>query len=205
MDFESFSTFYQYSNLTKEREKELFEKLDEEARDEIIKSHLKLVLMISKRYSFVKNGLQKDIIHEGVVGLIKAIDRFDPDFGCRFSTIARFYIQNGIRSFLRELDPFLYVELDVDISDGERFRQKQISDIDKSFVLEKVYDLIEDIDDIDKKILILRYDENKTWRQIGESIGMCHEAVRKRHQKTILRIRDSFDVAEKTEISLCLR
>ncbi|MDF1555334.1 MAG: sigma-70 family RNA polymerase sigma factor, partial [Deferrisomatales bacterium] len=75
------------------------EKGDEAARRRMIESNLRLVVKIAKRY--VNRGLTfLDLIEEGNVGLIKAVERFKAEKGCRFSTYATWWIRQSIERAL---------------------------------------------------------------------------------------------------------
>ncbi|MCL4321906.1 MAG: sigma-70 family RNA polymerase sigma factor [Deltaproteobacteria bacterium] len=84
--------------LTKEEEYELALKVqegDKEARDLMIKSNLGLVINVAKR--FLGRGLSfDDLIMEGNIGLMKAVDKFIPKKGFRFSTYAIWWIRQSI-------------------------------------------------------------------------------------------------------------
>jgi RNA polymerase primary sigma factor len=88
--------------LTPEQEVELALRIevgDEQARQRMIESNLRLVVKIAKRY--VNRGLPfTDIIEEGNVGLIKAVERFKAEKGCRFSTYATWWIRQSIERAL---------------------------------------------------------------------------------------------------------
>jgi len=69
---------------------------DSSARERMIKSNLRLVVSIAKNY--VNRGLPfGDLIAEGNIGLLKAVERFSPDADCRFSTYATWWIKQAIR------------------------------------------------------------------------------------------------------------
>ena len=68
---------------------------DNEARKRLIESNLRLVISIAKKYR--GRGVSfEDLIQEGNSGLIKAVERFDPDMGNRFSTYATWWIRQAV-------------------------------------------------------------------------------------------------------------
>ena len=86
------------SLLTAEEEIDLAKKIkkgDREARNQMIRANLRLVISIAKRY--VNLGVPlSDLIEEGNIGLMKSVDKFDPNRGFRFSTYAAWWIKQGI-------------------------------------------------------------------------------------------------------------
>jgi len=65
------------------------------SRQRMIKSNLRLVVKVARAY--VRRGLPLlDLIEEGNLGLIRAVEKFDPDRGCRFSTYATWWIRQSV-------------------------------------------------------------------------------------------------------------
>lgn len=72
------------------------------ARDLLIRHNLRLVAHICKKY-YAGTAAQDDLISIGTIGLIKAVDTFDPDKGKRFSSYASRCIENELRMELRRV------------------------------------------------------------------------------------------------------
>src|SRR4030042_5864946 len=90
--------------LTAEEEITLSRKIkkgDERSRMAMIRANLRLVINIAKRYMYL--GIPfLDLIEEGNLGLMKAVDKFDPRKGYRFSTYAAWWIKQGITRSISE-------------------------------------------------------------------------------------------------------
>ncbi len=91
------------SLLSPEEEKKLGWRIindsDPEAKEHMIRANLRLVVSIGKRY--LGRGLTlADLIEEGNIGLIRAVEGFDPAHGARFSTYASWWIKQSIKRML---------------------------------------------------------------------------------------------------------
>ena len=88
--------------LTREEEVTLARRVqqgDEAAREQMIRANLRLVVKIASEFDGYGLPLL-DLISEGNVGLMKAVERFDPGFGAKFSTYAMWWIKQAIRRAL---------------------------------------------------------------------------------------------------------
>ena len=72
---------------------------DAEARDHMVRANLRLVVNIARGYSGKGLALQ-DLIEEGNLGLLRAVEGFDPTMGTRFSTYASYWIKQSIKRSL---------------------------------------------------------------------------------------------------------
>lgn len=117
--------------LSSEQEIDLFTKLqqgDESIKDFLIESNLKLVVSIAKYYLKANSTMDlEDIVQEGNIGLMKAIDKFDPSLGYRFSTYATWWIKQSISRAL---------------SDQGRTIRLPVHLVDQALVFNKVHDIL---------------------------------------------------------------
>lgn len=91
--------------LTYDEEREIARKIkkgDEEAKKKLIESNLRLVISIAKRF-FGSRLSFSDLIQEGNIGLIKAIEKFDPDKEFKFSTYATWWIKQSITKAIADM------------------------------------------------------------------------------------------------------
>ena len=77
---------------------------DQQAREELVQENLALVKFIVKRFSG-RGAEYEDLFQYGCMGLLKAVDRFDPAYAVRFSTYAVPVIMGEIRRYLRDDGP----------------------------------------------------------------------------------------------------
>lgn len=115
--------------LTAEEERSLSERSlrgDRDARDKMICANLRLVVSIAKCYARSTSSMTvQDLIQEGNCGLMKAVDKFDPSMGCRFSTYATWWIRQAITRAISDQDRM--VRLPVHLSDKVRKVHKAIN------------------------------------------------------------------------------
>ena len=89
---------------------------DTEAREQLIHAHLRMVVNIARQYQ--RPGVEMlDLIQEGNIGLITAVDKFDPTQGHRLTTLAFYWINKHIQRFLNN-EPDDLISLDMEINDG---------------------------------------------------------------------------------------
>jgi len=199
------------SPLSAKEEKEYFRRCkngDMEARNILIERNLRLVAHIAKKY-YSSNVDNDDLISIGTIGLIKAIDSFDPDNGTRFATYAGKCLQNEILMFFRsqkklsaetslsdavETDkdgnPLTYMDIisiDDDIADK----------IDLKIKTEKLLKGIDTkLDKREKQIIILRYglgfSKPQTQREVAEKLCISRSYVSRIEKSALEKLRTIF-------------
>jgi len=90
--------------LTAEQEQELARRIirdnDEEARQQMIRANLRLVVAAAKQYAD-RGATLDDLIQEGNIGLLRAVEGFNPNMKIRFSTYAMWWIKQAMRRATR--------------------------------------------------------------------------------------------------------
>jgi RNA polymerase primary sigma factor len=140
--------------LTHQEEIELSHKAhsgDERARQRLIERNLRLVVSVAKKYR--GQGLAfEDLIQEGNIGLMKAIEKFDAERGYRFSTYATWWIRQGIQRAAAEKGRTIRMPVHM----GEKIRKVLRTRNELSVELER----------------------EPTSEEIGEKVGLSTEQVR---------------------------
>ena len=134
--------------LTAEEEyeygKRIVEENDPMAREHLVRSNLRLVVNIAKKYGGRGMSLG-DLIEEGNLGLIKAVDYFDPDRGTRFSTYAAWWIKQSIkRSLLENIQPVHVPTYMVSLINQWRHAASEVEGrVGRKLTLEEMADLMQ--------------------------------------------------------------
>jgi RNA polymerase primary sigma factor len=105
---------------------------DQRARNELVERNLRLVVSVAKRYRGM--GLPfEDLIQEGNLDLVRAVEKFDPDRGLRFSTYATWWIRQAVGRALTDKGRAIRVPAHM----GEKIRKMTRTSNELSAVLER--------------------------------------------------------------------
>lgn len=160
---------------------------DSEARNQLIHANLKMVVNIARHY--LRPSVEMlDLIQEGNIGLIQAVDKFDPNMGNQLSTVAFYWINKQIQRYLNN-EPDDLVSLDMEINDGAAILLLSDTIEDKSTILGG-----QTIQHIDAE---MEYEEMQ--RQVREMLSRLPE-----RQQEVLRLLyglDNYPVLNRREIA----
>lgn len=171
-----------------EEEKEILEKLgssqDQEARSRLIEHNLRLVVYIAKKFENTGIGVE-DLISIGTIGLIKAINTFNPLKNIKLATYASRCIENEILMFLRRNNKVKYeVSIDEPLNvdwDGNELLLSDILGTDEDVISKNLED------EVDRRLLYLALDQlNERERDIVElRFGINTRDGKERTQKEV--------------------
>ena len=194
--------------LKKDEEEQLVGKLasgDEEVRNTLIERNLRLVVYIARKFENTGVGVE-DLISVGTIGLIKAVNTFNPEKKIKLATYASRCIENEILMYLRrntkvKAEVSFYEPLNIDW-DGNELLLSDILGTEN----DTVYNLIED--EVDKQLLFLalknlneREKENvklrfglsgnteKTQKEVADMLGISQSYISRLEKKIISRLK----------------
>ncbi len=134
--------------LTREEECELFrrmEKGDVSAREAVTNANLRLVVSVAKRYVPGSQMALQDLIQEGNIGLMKAVERFDYSKGYKFSTYAMWWIRQAITRAIADQSRTIRIPVHMkeQMSRISRISRKFLADTGREPTVEELANLTE--------------------------------------------------------------
>lgn len=186
-------------------------------RNQLVSDNMGLVWSLANRYQNLTHHEHEDLLNIGVIGLIRAVDRFDPDFGSAFSTYAMWWVKHNLTREMSNTGHTVRVpyhkickgeiakvsSLDVEIDPLNHITQLDLLE-DEGPKLGEVFDSAEDIATINQALLMLKpvheYVLRKRWgirldsatlEAVGEAVGLTRERIR----QIELGARDEVEIA----------
>ena len=194
--------------LKKDEEEQLVGKLasgDEEVRNTLIERNLRLVVYIARKFENTGVGVE-DLISVGTIGLIKAVNTFNPEKKIKLATYASRCIENEILMYLRrntkvKAEVSFYEPLNIDW-DGNELLLSDILGTEN----DTVYNLIEDevdkqllflalknLNEREKEIVKLRFglsgNTEKTQKEVADMLGISQSYISRLEKKIINRLK----------------
>lgn len=188
-----------FRTLSAEEEQELLKQVklaDEQARKTLIESNLRLVTKIARQYRRPKIELL-DLIQEGNIGLIEAVDKFDAEMGYRFSTYAVWSIRKAIQEFLGEENTIESLDSIIEDDGEEVFLSDMIKDtetilggpsckiidaqLEQIEEQQRIFERLDTIPKREREVLMMLYGfkgKPMSLQDIADQLGISHERVR---------------------------
>lgn len=198
--------------LTAREEREYLERYkngDMEAREILINRNMRLVAHIIKKYQGTDHEME-DLLSVGCIGLIKAVNTFNPDKGSRLGTYAAKCVENEILMLFRAGKKFskevsIYEPIGTD-KDGETVNLLDVLETNGKEALDQVilkqdirqlYEAYqESLSDMEKTVIRLRYglfdSQEHTQREIAGELGISRSYVSRIEKKAIEKLRNAF-------------
>lgn len=201
--------------LSPQEEKEcllLAKEGDKGARNKLVEHNLRLVAHIIKKY-YANINDQDDLVSIGTIGLIKAINTFDPNKNIKLSSYASRCIENEILMFFRNSkktsqDVSLSEAIDTD-KDGNPLTLMDVMSVEDNIVdsldlkinSEKLKQYLKEVlDDREQTVIILRYGLNGaaplTQREVAKKLNISRSYVSRIEKKALALLKKRFDKAD---------
>lgn len=182
---------------------------DEKARNKLIEHNLRLVSHIVRKY-YAASPNPDDLFSIGSIGLVKAIDSFDPKNGARFATYSAKCIQNEILMYFRsqkKLGAEVSINETIDTDrDGNPLTYGDIissedniaETIDRKIKCEKAFEYIKTkLGERERRIIVMRYglDGSRplTQREVADSLGISRSYVSRIEKSILTELREYID------------
>ena len=204
------TTFLQPLSAREEREcLKRYKEGDQEAREILINRNMRLVAHVIKKYQSPDYEME-DLLSVGTIGLIKAVNTFDPNKGSRLATYAAKCVENEIlmlfragKKFSREVS--IYDPIGTD-KDGETVSLLDILEAEGKEALEQVilkqdirtlYEAYEqNLKDTEKTVIRMRYglfgSREHTQREIADEMGISRSYVSRIEKRAIEKLKAGF-------------
>ena len=195
--------------LTREEENSLVRKVhagDRAARSTMIERNLRLVVYIARK--FENTGISiEDLISIGTIGLIKAVNSFNPDKNIKLATYASRCIENEILMVLRKTSRLkLEVSFDEPLNtdwDGNELLLSDIlgtdsdlvsRDLDSAIEKEMLYNAIKTLNPREKNIVRLRYglgqEKEHTQKEVADMMGISQSYISRLEKRIIEKLKN---------------
>lgn len=177
-------------------------------RDRMVKSNMRLVISIVKKFVNIQNGFD-DLLSDGIVALLRAVDKFDVGLGFRFSTYATQVVRrNTYRRVMEKQKERQRITLSVhdsgvDISDEHR--TSGMSEAKWEALRGRLTLMLDKLDRREKLIIRARFSLGghrrvQTLQKLADRLGVSKERVRQLEKRALDKLRDFADESPLPEV-----
>ena len=193
---------------TPEEEKAALERLaagDPKAKNDVIEHNLRLVVYIAKKFEGSVSDIS-DLVSIGAIGLMKAVNSFDPEKKIKLATFASRCIENEILMHLRKVvkrrcEISLDEPINVDVEGNELLLSDVVGtdpdvvykDLEKKAEIDELYRCFSHLTKRERTIIQLRYGlmdtEEKTQKEIADMMGISQSYISRLEKKVLGKLR----------------
>lgn len=179
-------------------------------RDRLVKSNMRLVISIVKKFVNSHNGFD-DLLSDGIIALMRAVDKFDVGLGYRFSTYATQVVRrNSYRRVMEKQKERQRITLSVhdpgiDISDEHR--SSGMSETRWEALRGRLSTMLDKLDRREKLIIRARFSLGghrnvQTLQKLADRLGVSKERIRQLEKRALDKLRDMADLSPIPEVEV---
>ena len=198
--------------LTKDEEIEVFELLNIEpeiAKERLIVHNLRLVVYIAKKFESTGIGIE-DLTSIGTIGLIKAVNTFNPEKNIKLATYASRCIENEILMHLRKLNAIKNeVSIDEPLNidwDGNELLLSDVlgtdddsvnKEIEEEIEIEILHNAVNKLCSRERRIVIMRFglfgEDEKTQKEVADIIGISQSYISRLEKRIVKKLKKDLE------------
>ncbi len=171
--------------LSPDQEKELWDQYkkedDLESRQQLIKSYQPLVYKLAKQINS-DQGIIMDLIQEGNIGLIDAVDSFDPERGAKFTTFALYHIRGRVFDYLDQ-------GVRLPLYDGQISAEYLEGLVENKFAIDKIKNILKELPIKEQNIIEGIYLADKRAESLAAEMEISLSYLYRLQKKAIRRLR----------------
>lgn len=169
-----------------------------ESRNKILASLVKKLgyLVQAKIKGYRRQIFYNDLLQEGKLGLLKAIEDFDFERGINFFKFACWHIQHRIRVYLH-----WYKKANKAIEEENYFNEIYAQDyFEQAELQQTIINALEYLPEVDRRIITMRFgiydNEYRTFKQIGEELSLSKQRVEQIQKRALLKLKNNKEIKQ---------
>ena len=186
-------------DLQWEKEKKLWHAAsegDEDAREKLILAYRPLVYWVANKFK-VSGQRYADIVQEGTLALIRAVDKFDVDRGLRFTTYACYRVRGQILNYLQRVEAKAPIPVDVEMEDNDE--TTGISEVEEILMLR---DGLSQLPEREAHILKALVVDSRNARELAAEMSLDVSHIYRLKKKALNQLKSWFLLASANDRTL---